>query len=80
MMDVFILGTSGTVPCEDRPYSSALTRIEGECFLFDCGEGTQVGVQKTGVGFSNISNIIVYKFPYLCSKKKFYCYIHDKFY
>lgn len=59
MMDVFILGTSGTVPCEDRPYSSALTRIEGECFLFDCGEGTQVGVQKTGVGFSNISNILI---------------------
>lgn len=59
MMDVFILGTSGTVPCEDRPYSSVLTRIEGECFLFDCGEGTQVGVQKTGVGFGNISNILI---------------------
>lgn len=59
MIDVFMLGSSGTLPLEGRPFSSALVRVEGECILFDCGEGSQIEIQKTGVGFSNISCIAI---------------------
>ena len=43
--EVFSLGTSGMMPLPGRFLTSALLRREGKCFLFDCGEGTQVSLK-----------------------------------
>ena len=40
-----------------RGLSSMLARINGELILFDCGEGTQVAIKKSGYGFKNIKAI-----------------------
>jgi ribonuclease Z len=57
MIDVILLGTSGTFPLPDRPLSSMLARIGAELMLFDCGEGTQVGMRRAGWGLKNLSTI-----------------------
>ena len=48
---VTFLGTSGAVPTGQRNTSSVFLRREGDCFLFDCGEGTQRQMMRFGTGF-----------------------------
>jgi ribonuclease Z len=57
MLDLILLGTSGTVPLPGRPLSSVLGRLGPELILFDCGEGTQVSVRRSGWGFKALSAI-----------------------
>jgi ribonuclease Z len=57
MLDLILLGTSGTVPLPDRPLSAVLGRLGPELILFDCGEGTQVSVRRSGWGFRALSTI-----------------------
>ncbi|ORY28422.1 Metallo-hydrolase/oxidoreductase [Rhizoclosmatium globosum] len=40
-MDITFLGTASAQPSPTRNHSSLALRIEGEVFLFDCGEATQ---------------------------------------
>lgn len=42
MIEVMLLGSSGTVPMRGRPLASMYARVQGSVVLFDCGEGTQV--------------------------------------
>jgi ribonuclease Z len=55
MIDLILLGTSGTIPLPGRPLSSVLGRVGPELILFDCGEGTQVSMRRWGWGFKGLS-------------------------
>ncbi len=58
-LEVFVLGTGGMMPLPHRFLTSALVRHEGDLFLFDCGEGTQVAMKKIGVRWKSISAILI---------------------
>lgn len=58
-MEAFVLGTSGTMPLPSRHLTSVLLRREGELFLFDCGEGTQVSLRKLNLKWKKISAIFI---------------------
>lgn len=58
-LELFILGTGGMMPLPGRFLTSALLRREGELFLFDCGEGTQVSLRKLNLKWKKISTIFI---------------------
>jgi len=57
--EVFSIGTSGMMPLPGRFLTSACVRREGELFLFDCGEGTQVSLKMLNLKWKNISTIFI---------------------
>ncbi len=57
MLDVALVGTSGTVPLPGRWLSAVLVRLGSELILFDCGEGTQISMRQIGWGFKALSAI-----------------------
>ncbi|MBO5770534.1 MAG: MBL fold metallo-hydrolase, partial [Spirochaetales bacterium] len=57
--EVFSLGTSGMMPLPGRYLTSALVRREGELFLFDCGEGTQISLKMLNLKWKKISAIFI---------------------
>jgi ribonuclease Z len=57
MIDLLLLGTSGTIPLPGRPLSALLARVGPDLILFDCGEGTQVSMRRAGWGFKGLSAI-----------------------
>jgi ribonuclease Z len=59
VLEAFVLGTSGMMPLPGRHLTSVLLRREGELFLFDCGEGTQVSLRKLNLRWKKISAIFV---------------------
>ncbi|MDR1566704.1 MAG: ribonuclease Z [Treponema sp.] len=58
-LEAFILGSGGMMPLPNRHLTSVLLRREGELFLFDCGEGTQVSLRKLNLRWKKISIIFV---------------------
>ncbi len=58
-LEVFSLGTSGMMPLPKRFLTSALVRREGELFLFDCGEGTQISLKMLNLRWKKISAIFI---------------------
>ena len=48
MLKVTLLGTGGTQPLPDRALAAAAVTVGGRSVLLDCGEGTQVGLQRYG--------------------------------
>jgi len=58
-MELFVLGTGGMMPLPSRSLTSVLLRREGELFLFDCGEGTQVQLRRLALRWKKISVIFV---------------------
>jgi ribonuclease Z len=58
-LEAFILGTGGMMPLPHRHLTSVLVRREGELFLFDGGEGTQVSLRRLNLRWKNISAIFV---------------------
>jgi len=57
--EVIVLGTSGMMPLPGRFLTSALVRREGELFLFDCGEGTQISLKMLNIKWKKISSIFI---------------------
>ena len=57
--EVFVLGTSGMMPLPGRFLTSAIVRREGELFLFDCGEGTQISLKMLNIKWKKISAIFI---------------------
>ena len=45
-LEAFVLGCGGMMPLPDRHLTSVLLRRDGDLFLFDCGEGTQVSLRR----------------------------------
>jgi ribonuclease Z len=58
-MEVFILGCGGMMPLPNRHLTSVLLRREGDLFLFDGGEGTQVSLRRLNLRWKKISAIFV---------------------
>jgi ribonuclease Z len=58
-MEAFVLGTGGTMPLPSRHLTSVLLRREGDLFLFDCGEGTQVSLRRLNLRWKKISAIFI---------------------
>lgn len=54
-----MLGCGGMMPLPNRHLTSVLLRREGELFLFDCGEGTQVSLRRLNLRWKKISVIFV---------------------
>jgi ribonuclease Z len=57
--EVFVLGTSGMMPLPNRYLTSAMVRRDGELFLFDCGEGTQVSLKMLNLKWKKIHSIFI---------------------
>jgi len=57
--EAFILGCGGMMPLPNRHLTSVLLRREGELFLFDCGEGTQVSLRRLNLRWKKISVIFI---------------------
>jgi ribonuclease Z len=58
-MEAFVLGTGGMMPLPGRHLTSMLLRREGELFLFDCGEGTQVSLRALNLKWKKITAICI---------------------
>jgi ribonuclease Z len=58
-LEAFILGSGGMAPLPNRHLTSVLLRREGELFLFDCGEGTQVSLRRLNLRWKKISAIFI---------------------
>jgi len=58
-LEAFVLGCGGTMPLPNRHLTSMLLRREGDLFLFDCGEGTQVSLRRLNLRWKKISVIFI---------------------
>lgn len=58
-LEAFVLGCGGMMPLPYRHLTSVLLRREGELFLFDAGEGTQVSLRRLNLKWKKINAIFV---------------------
>jgi ribonuclease Z len=58
-LEAFVLGSGGMMPLPHRSLTSVLLRREGELFLFDGGEGTQVSIRRLNLRWKKITAIFV---------------------
>jgi ribonuclease Z len=58
-MKIVLLGTSAAVPTLTRGLSATALIRDGDIFLFDCGEGTQLQLMRSGVKRSRIHSIFI---------------------
>ena len=58
-MEAFILGCGGMMPLPFRHLTSVLLRRDGDLFLFDGGEGTQVSLRRLNLKWKKINAIFV---------------------
>lgn len=58
-MEAFILGCGGMQPLPYRHLTSVLLRRDGDLFLFDGGEGTQVSLKRLNLKWKKINAIFV---------------------
>ena len=59
MLAVTILGNNSAVPAFDRHPTSQVITLDGENFLVDCGEGTQIQMINYKIRRSRISHIFI---------------------
>lgn len=58
-MEAFVLGCGGMQPLPYRHLTSVLLRRDGDLFLFDGGEGTQVSLKRLNLKWKKINAIFV---------------------
>lgn len=58
-VNVTFLGTASAQPSSTRNHSSLALRLDGDVWLFDCGEATQHQIQKSAVKMGRINKIFV---------------------
>ena len=58
-LEAFVLGCGGMMPLPYRQLTSMLIRREGELFLFDAGEGTQVSIRRLNLRWTKITAIFI---------------------
>lgn len=59
MLDITLLGTSGMMPLPNRHLTSLIIKYNGYGILIDCGEGTQVVMQKKELSPKQIDYILL---------------------
>ena len=62
MIEITFLGTVSGVPSKDRNHPAIILEYYGEgkdTILFDCGEGTQKQLMKSGISFMDINKIFI---------------------
>jgi ribonuclease Z len=58
-LEAFVLGCGGLMPLPHRHLTSMLVRREGELFLFDGGEGTQISIRRLNLRWKKITAVFV---------------------
>jgi hypothetical protein len=58
-LNVTFLGTASAQPSRTRNHSALALRLDGDVWLFDCGEGTQHQIQKSAVKMGRISKVFI---------------------
>nr|XP_054508504.1 zinc phosphodiesterase ELAC protein 1 [Agelaius phoeniceus] len=58
-LDVTFLGTGAAFPSPSRGASALVLRRAGQCWLFDCGEGTQTQLMKSHLRAAKITKIFI---------------------
>ncbi|XP_029915916.1 zinc phosphodiesterase ELAC protein 1 [Myripristis murdjan] len=58
-MDMTFLGTGSAYPSPHRGASALVLRAEGECWLFDCGEGTQTQLMRSQLRAGRITKVFI---------------------
>lgn len=58
-MDCILLGTGGMMPLPDRLLTSLAVRLEGRIYLFDAGEGAQLGWKRAQLGLRGFNLLAV---------------------
>ncbi|HXF85298.1 MAG TPA: ribonuclease Z [Anaerolineales bacterium] len=59
MFEILFLGTSASAPSARRGLSAQIVKHDEYRFLIDCGEGTQRQILQAGVGFKNLTRILL---------------------
>jgi ribonuclease Z len=59
LFEILFLGTSASAPSAKRGLSAQIIKHDEYRFLVDCGEGTQRQILQSGVGFKNLTNILL---------------------
>ena len=62
MIDLCTLGTGGTMPLPSRALASLYVRCGGRALLVDCGEGTQVEIDRLGWGYARLEALLITHF------------------
>ncbi|XP_072289763.1 zinc phosphodiesterase ELAC protein 1-like [Eucyclogobius newberryi] len=58
-LDVTFLGTGSAYPSPHRGASALVLRMDGECWMFDCGEGTQTQSMRSHIRAGKISKVFI---------------------
>jgi ribonuclease Z len=58
-MRIVFLGVGGGVPSLGRALPAVAVRLDGRLLLWDCGEGTQMQLQKAGLSLQRITEIYI---------------------
>lgn len=61
-IDITFLGTGGSWPSPGRSLPSVAVRVDDVLNIFDCGEGTQKQIMKSGLSFMKIENVFITHF------------------
>src|SRR5262245_16798066 len=59
MMKIVPLGTSSGKPTLHRNVSATAVIAEGEWWLFDCGEATQIQIARAGLSSGRLAGIFI---------------------
>ena len=59
MFEIIFLGTSASAPSAKRGLSAQIVIHNEYRFLIDCGEGTQRQILQSGIGFKNLTRILL---------------------
>jgi ribonuclease Z len=59
LFEIIFLGTSASAPSAKRGLSAQIVMHDEYRFLVDCGEGTQRQILQSGLGFKNLTRILL---------------------
>src|SRR5512142_3031273 len=59
LFEILFLGTSASAPSAKRGLPALIVKHDEYRFLVDCGEGTQRQILQSGVGFKNLTRILL---------------------